>query len=155
MSKQLVVEKTFSISSSEELISRYHESLHDDFVIGLLQGTEELVVAIRYVQGNWGFYGGGSAVEKGEYLKEAFTTGEEDWDDMFTLYTLKENELTFVTFSCIMDFEDPFETGTRYRLFLQEGEVFVESEALSHADAVKYVKEFSTQKLRKSCKIMK
>lgn len=154
MSKQSVVEKTFSISSSEELISRYPESLHHSLTIGKLQSTGEVVVAIRYVQGNWGFYGGGSAVEEGEYIQEAFTTGEEDYDDMFTVYTLKGNELTFVDFGCMMDFEDPFETGTRYKLLVQDGEVFVESEALSHPDAVKYVQEFDNKKLRKSCKII-
>jgi len=155
MSKQSVVEKTFSVSSTEDLISHYSESLHHSLVIGQMQSTGEVVVAIRYVQGNWGFYGGGSAVEEGEYIQEAFATGEEDYDDMFTVYTVKGNELTFVTFSCIMDFEDPYETGTRYRLLVQDGEVFVESEALSHADAVKFVQQFNTQMLRKSCKIMK
>lgn len=154
MSKQLVVEKPILVESSNELIAKYNESPHHYFLLGQLKNTGEIMVAVRYVEGNWGFFGGGSLVEKGECSEEFFTTGKEGYDDMYAVYLLKGQELTFVTFDCMMDFENPYESGNRYVLSVHDGDVEVKREAIAHSEAVKYVSDFSSQEMRKKCKIM-
>jgi len=154
MSKQLVVEKPILVESSNDLIANHNEGLHLDFLLGKLKNTGEIMVAVRYVHGNWGFFGGGSLVEKGEFNEEFFTTGKESYDDMYAVYTLKGQELTFVIFDCMMDFEDPYETGKRYSLSVRDGSVEVVRETLPYAEAKKFVSDFDSQEMRKKCEVL-
>lgn len=103
------------VKTAKDLVMEYLKDPAQDYMIGFAEDIGKHVLSVRFLDGLHGF-AGLSVVEKGLLSTEVFAdneTSDHPHSDIYSLYVLEGDVLTFVTVSSIVDHAGDSEFGSR------------------------------------------
>lgn len=110
------------VKTAKDLVMEYLKDPAMDYIIGFAEDIGKHVLSVRYLDGLHGF-AGLSVVEKGLLSKEVFAdneASEHPHSDIYSLYILEGDVLSFVTVSSIVDHAGDSEFGSRITINWKE-----------------------------------
>lgn len=103
------------VKTAKDLVMEYLKDPQMDYIIGFAEDIGKHVLSVRYLDGIHGFTGL-SVVEEGLLSNQVFAdneTSNHPHSDIYSLYILEGDVLSFVMASSIVDYEGDSEFGSR------------------------------------------